>query len=283
MNFVQKGTLTMKPKWMAVLAAGLAAGLFGCGQETRSAAAPAAATPKGAEAITRATGCSQPVFIQEHWLQATSGTQTTPALKIPKEKISYVLGVEVARNLKRQDVDIDMDAVIKGMKDVLAGDKLTMTDDEIRMTSDMVQADVIRRRGRAKLIAALDNKAEGDAFLAENKTKNGVVTLPSGLQYTILRAGDGKKPAEADTVVCHYKGTLINGIEFDSSYSIGQPARLKVSEMIPGWREAIKLMPVGSKWRLFIPPTLGYGSRGSGRDIGPGAVLIFEVEALAIK
>jgi len=265
MNFVQKGTLTMKPKWMAVLAAGLAAGLFGCGQETRSAAAPAAATPKGAEAAQ------------------AKDPDTTPALKIPKEKISYVLGVEVARNLKRQEIDIDMDAVIKGMKDVLAGDKLTMTDDEIRMTSDMVQADVIRRRGRAKLIAALDNKAEGDAFLAENKTKNGVVTLPSGLQYTILRAGDGKKPAEADTVVCHYKGTLINGIEFDSSYSIGQPARLKVSEMIPGWREAIKLMPVGSKWRLFIPPTLGYGSRGSGRDIGPGAVLIFEVEALAIK
>ena len=129
-----------------------------------------------------------------------------------------------------------------------------------------------------------NNKKEGAAFLARNKTKQGVVTLPSGLQYKILKAGNGtKKPIGSDTVECHYRGTLINGTEFDSSYRRGQPASFPVSGVIPGWTEALKLMPVGSKWQLFIPSQLAYGAQGAGRDIGPDATLIFEVELLAIK
>ena len=117
----------------------------------------------------------------------------------------------------------------------------------------------------------------------ENKTKEGVVTLPSGLQYKIIKAGNGKKPIGSDTVECHYRGTLINGKEFDSSYSRGEPAAFPVSGVIPGWTEALKLMPVGSKWQLFIPSNLAYGAQGAGADIGPDATLIFEVELLAIK
>ena len=127
--------------------------------------------------------------------------------------------------------------------------------------------------------AAADNQREGSAFLATNKTKPGVVTLPSGLQYKILKAGNGKKPIESDTVECKYRGTLINGTEFDSS----QAASFPVAGVIPGWTEALKLMPVGSRWELFIPPHLAYGAQGTGRDIGPDATLIFEVELLAIK
>ena len=119
--------------------------------------------------------------------------------------------------------------------------------------------------------------------MASNKTKQGVVTLPSGLQYKILKVGDGKKPIGSDTVECHYRGTLINGTEFDSSYRRGQPASFAVAGVISGWTEALKLMPVGSKWQLFIPPQLAYGAQGAGRDIGPDATLIFEVELLAIK
>ena len=128
-----------------------------------------------------------------------------------------------------------------------------------------------------------NNQKEGVAFMDENKTKEGVVTLSSGLQYKILKASSGKKPVETDTVECHYRGTLINGTEFDSSYRRGEPAAFPVSGVIPGWTEALKLMPVGSKWQLFIPPQLAYGAQGAGRDIGPDATLIFEVELLAIK
>jgi len=127
------------------------------------------------------------------------------------------------------------------------------------------------------------NKKDGDAFLAENKGKEGVVALPSGLQYKILKAGDGEKPKSTDTVVCNYRGTLLNGKEFDSSYKRGQPATFPVSGVIKGWTEALQLMPVGSKWQLFIPPDLAYGDRGAGNDIAPGATLIFEVELLSIQ
>jgi FKBP-type peptidyl-prolyl cis-trans isomerase FklB len=129
----------------------------------------------------------------------------------------------------------------------------------------------------------VESKKEGDAFLAENKQKEGVVTLPSGLQYKIIKAGEGKKPKQEDTVVCHYRGTLINGTEFDGTHGPGEPATFKVTGVVPGWREALKLMPVGSKWQLFIPPVLAYGERGAGATIGPNATLIYEVELLAIK
>ena len=146
-----------------------------------------------------------------------------------------------------------------------------------------VQAEVNKQRQEKTAAAAAKNKTEGDSFLAGNKSKEGVVTLPSGLQYKILTAGTGPKPAATDSVVCNYRGTLIDGKEFDSSYKRGQPATFGVSQVIKGWTEALQLMPVGSKWQLFVPSTLAYGERGAGAEIGPNATLIFEVELLSIQ
>ncbi len=199
-----------------------------------------------------------------------------------KEKVSYSIGVDMARNFKRQGIQVDVDLVIKGLKDGLSGEKLLMPEEDLRNILIAFQSELGRRQAQAKMMAAADNKKKGEAFLAENKTKKGVVTLPSGLQYKILKAGDGKKPTEADTVECHYRGTLINGTELDKSEA-GKPTTFKVTGVIPGWREALQLMPVGSKWQLFIPPHLAYGERGADGRIGPNATLIFEVELLAIK
>jgi FKBP-type peptidyl-prolyl cis-trans isomerase len=207
----------------------------------------------------------------------------TPVLKTQKEKVSYSLGADVARNFKRLGIEVDVDLLVKGLRDSFAGEKLLMTQAELRETMNTFQAELRQKQIEATRVAAENNKTAGDAFLAENKAKEGVVTLPSGLQYKILKAGDGKTPTDADTVECQYHGTLIDGTEFDSSYSRGQSATFKLSGVIPGWREALKLMPVGSKWQLFVPPQLAYGERGAGRDIGPNATLIFEVELVGIR
>jgi FKBP-type peptidyl-prolyl cis-trans isomerase len=207
----------------------------------------------------------------------------TPVLKTQKEKVSYSLGADVARNFKRLGIEVDVDLLVKGLRDSFAGEKLLMTQAELRETMNTFQAELRQKQIEATRVAAENNKTAGDAFLAENKAKEGVVTLPSGLQYKILKAGDGKTPTDANTVECQYHGTLIDGTEFDSSYSRGQSATFKLSGVIPGWREALKLMPVGSKWQLFVPPQLAYGERGAGRDIGPNATLIFEVELVGIR
>jgi len=169
------------------------------------------------------------------------------------------------------------------LKDALTGGKTLLTDDEARAALTAAQAEVRAKQQEKMQQASAENKKEGDAFLAANKAKDDVVTLPSGLQYKILTAGTGPKPAASDTVVCNYRGTLINGTEFDSSYKRGQPATFPVGGVIKGWTEALQLMPVGSKWQLFIPADLAYGDRGAGADIGPGATLIFEVELLSIQ
>jgi UDP-GlcNAc:undecaprenyl-phosphate/decaprenyl-phosphate GlcNAc-1-phosphate transferase len=215
-------------------------------------------------------------------LAAQVTAEETPVLKTQKDKVSYGIGVDLIRNIRQQGIEIDMDALMKGIKDAFAGENLLMTEKDLRTTMNAFQTD-LRRKQRANRMAPADHKKEGEAFLAGNKTKEGVVTLPSGLQYRILMAGEGKTPAEADTVECHYQGTLIDGTEFDNSYRTGQPATFKVAEVIPGWREALKLMQAGSKWQLFIPPQLAYGEAGKGRIIGPNATLIFELELIAIK
>ena len=197
--------------------------------------------------------------------------------------MSYGIGADLGRNLKRLGIEIDADALIKGFNDALSGAKPLMSDEEIGQTLNALQQNIQRKAAQAAAAAGEENKKAGEAFLAQNKGKQGVVTLPSGLQYKILKAGDGKKPTENDTVECNYRGTLINGTEFDSSYRRGQPATFGVGQVIPGWREALQLMPVGSKWELYVPSDLAYGERGAGRDIGPNATLVFEVELLAIK
>jgi len=215
-------------------------------------------------------------------LAAQVGAGEPPVLKTPKDKISYGIGVDVGRNFKRLGIDLDVDLLVKALRDTLTGEKLLLSEDELRATMNAFQAELRQKQVQATRVAALENKREGDAFLAENRKKDGVVALPSGQQYKVLKAGDGKKPTEADTIECNYRGTLVNGTEFDSSRA-GQPATFKVAGVIPGWREALALMPVGSKWQLFIPPQLAYGERGAGRDIGPNATLVFELELLAIK
>ncbi|MEW6660056.1 MAG: FKBP-type peptidyl-prolyl cis-trans isomerase [Thermodesulfobacteriota bacterium] len=217
------------------------------------------------------------------FLAAPANAAEIKELKTGKDKISYGIGVGTAKNLKRQGIEVNTDAVVKGLQDELGGAKLLMTDAELQATMGQFQQELRQKLIDAKKKEAADNEKEGAAFLAQNKKEKGVVTRPSGLQYKIITAAKGKKPKETDTVEVNYKGTLINGTEFDSSYKRGQPATLKVKEIITGWREALTLMPVGSKWQLFVPPQLAYGERGAGGEIGPNATLIFEVELLAIK
>ncbi len=196
---------------------------------------------------------------------AKTGLATKPrtpsvlTLRTQKDKVSYALGMNLGTNLHKETVEVDPAIVLRGLKDALAKQQ-----EKMKVAGEM-------------------NKKESVEFLAANKAKDGVVTLPSGLQYKILTAGTGPKPTASDTVVCNYRGTLISGTEFDSSYKRGQPASFPVNGVIKGWTEALQLMPVGSKWQLFVPSELGYGDRGAGADIGPGATLIFEVELLSIQ
>ena len=207
-----------------------------------------------------------------------------PALKTEKEKVNYGIGVGVARNFQRQALEVDLDLVFKGMRDALSGGKLLMTEDDLQKTMTAFQTELQKKLQDANKVATEKNKKAGEAFLAENSKKDGVITLPSGLQYKILTAGNGKKPTEKDSVECHYIGTFINGTEFDNSRKRGEPIVLKAQGgVIAGWSQALQLMPVGSKWQVFIPPQLAYGEKGAGNQIGPYETLIFEVELLAIK
>ncbi|HXA82098.1 MAG TPA: FKBP-type peptidyl-prolyl cis-trans isomerase [Methylomirabilota bacterium] len=218
---------------------------------------------------------------------AKSGTAKTAAplaLTTPKQKASYAIGMNIGKNLKRDSVDIDPAVLSRGLKDALAGGKLLLTDDEAKAALTALQMEVRMKEEAKTKAVAVENKKTGDAFLAANKTKEGVVTLPSGLQYKIITAGTGPKPTADDTVLCHYRGTLVDNTEFDSSYKRKEPLKIPVGGVIKGWTEAIQLMPVGSKWQLFIPSDLAYGERGApGSPIGPNSTLIFEVELISIE
>jgi FKBP-type peptidyl-prolyl cis-trans isomerase len=210
-------------------------------------------------------------------------TQSVLTLKTQKDKLSYALGMNLGSNLHKETVDVDPTIVLRGLKDALVAGKTLLTEDEARAALTQLQTEVRSKQQEKMKVAGEMNKKEGVEFLAANKSKEGIVILPSGLQYKILTAGTGPKPTAADSVVCNYRGTLISGAEFDSSYKRGQPATFPVNGVIKGWTEALQLMPVGSKWQLFVPSELGYGDRGAGADIGPGATLIFEVELLSIQ
>jgi FKBP-type peptidyl-prolyl cis-trans isomerase FklB len=207
-----------------------------------------------------------------------------PVAKPPKdkkEKTGYAIGVNIGQDMKRFSIEIDADMVAQGVKDANAG-KLKLSDEEIRTTLADLSKEMQGKENERMKTLSEKNKKEGDAFLAENKKKEGVKTLPSGLQYKIIKQGTGEAPKATDTVTTNYRGTLIDGAEFDSSYKRGQPASFPVNGVIPGWTEALQLMKTGSKWQLFIPSNLAYGERGPG-PIGPNAVLVFEIELLSIK
>jgi FKBP-type peptidyl-prolyl cis-trans isomerase FklB len=257
----------------------------GYAQQTPAASTPAATTPAAPAATTpkAATAAKAPV--------KKAGTAATSAAVVPlktrKEKFSYALGMNIGTglgaNLKKQAVEADPALVSQGVKDALTGAKTRLTQEEAQAVLNEVQSEITKQRQEKTQEATTKNKTEGEAFLAANKSKEGVVTLPDGLQYKILTVGTGPKPTASDSVVCNYRGTLINGTEFDSSYKRGQPATFGVGQVIKGWTEALQLMPVGSKWQLVIPSSLAYGERGAGADIGPNATLIFEVELLSIQ
>lgn len=247
-------------------------------------AATGAAVAQGGSAAKNPATSSSKATPQAPEPKAQPSPSSQSPFKTTKEKASYALGMNVGSSLQRQSVDIDPDVFEKGLKDAMSGGKTLLTEEEARAALMELQNDVRAKQEEKTKLALENNKKEGDAFLAANKTKEGVVTLPSGLQYKILKQGTGPKPTAGDTVECNYRGTLINGTEFDSSYKRGQPATFPVSGVIKGWTEALQLMPVGSKWQLFIPPNLAYGERGTpGGEIGPNATLIFEVELLSIQ
>jgi len=217
------------------------------------------------------------------FVPALAAAQDAPALKTEKEKLSYAMGMDLGNQLKTRSVEIDPAIFGRGLTDALAGGKTLLTAEEAKtIITELQKAMLVKQAAEAKAVGA-KNKTEGDAFLAANKAKEGVVALASGVQYKVLSRGTGKQPTLNDTVVCQYRGTLIDGKEFDSSFKRGQPATFPVKGVIPGWTEVLQLMPVGSKWQVVVPPALAYGERGTGADIGPNATLIFEIELVAIK
>ena len=195
-----------------------------------------------------------------------------------QEKISYIIGRDMATNLKKQGIEIEAESFAKGLKEVLAGQPSSLSPQEVQQAMMALQQEMTQKQG-AK---GAENQQAGEAFLAENKNKEGVKTLPSGLQYQVLQEGSGKSPAKTDKVTTHYHGTLIDGTVFDSSYERGQPATFSVNGVIAGWTEALQLMKEGAKWRLFIPSNLAYGSQGAGDAIGPNSTLIFDVELISV-
>jgi FKBP-type peptidyl-prolyl cis-trans isomerase len=212
---------------------------------------------------------------------ATAHAQQT-APQTDNEKRSYAVGVQVAEGIKSQGVDVDPAMVAAGVRDALAGTKLLMSDDEIEAAIGALEQDMRQKQEQARTALLEKNKKAGEEFLAANGKKEGIVSLPSGLQYKILTAGQGRNPTDDDTVVCNYRGTLLDGKEFDSSYG-REPATFGVKDVIPGFREAVKLMSAGAKWQLFIPAELAYGERGAGNAIEPNATLIFELELISIQ
>jgi FKBP-type peptidyl-prolyl cis-trans isomerase FklB len=208
--------------------------------------------------------------------------QGKEAPKTQKDKVSYSIGLDFGKNMRIQSVELNLDLLLRGIRDGMAEVKPALTDAEIRECMTTFQKEMMAKMQEKQKVDGEKNKKEGDAFLAQNKKKPGVVTLPSGLQYKVIKDGIGKSPKATDTVTVNYRGTLISGKEFDSSYKGGAPVTYPLNGFIPGWIEAFQKMKVGSKWELYIPANLAYGENGPG-EIGPNSVLIFEVELLGVK
>jgi len=245
---------------------------------TGSKPAQTPSAPSKAPAKAPKPAAQTPAQAQQTQVPA-SGT----LLKTQKDKLSYAIGMEMGKGLKQQGLEVDSAMVIQGFNDSLADGKAQLSDDELKEIITGLQQQIRDKQMKAIDAAAAENKKKGEAFLAENAKKEGIVVLPDGLQYKILTAGEGKKPSESDTVLCNYKGTFIDGTEFDSSAKAGKPVPFAVKGVIPGFKEVLQLMPAGSKWQVFIPPNLAYGERGAGQVIGPNSTLVFEIELVSIQ
>lgn len=214
--------------------------------------------------------------------QACAGEKKVE-LKSEKDKVSYSIGLEIGSSFKKQSIDIDTDALAAGIKDAISSNKPLLTENEVKEVMTAFQKRMAAKQAEKMKGLGEKNSKEGETFLADNKKKEGVKTTASGLQYKVITEGKGPMPKDTDTVSVNYRGTLIDGTEFDSSYKRGEAVSFPVNGVIKGWTEALQLMKVGSKWQLFIPSNIAYGDRGAGGQIGPNATLIFEVELLSIK
>jgi FKBP-type peptidyl-prolyl cis-trans isomerase FklB len=207
----------------------------------------------------------------------------TPKLESLIDKVSYSIGLNIGKDFKAQNIEVNPDLLARGIKDALSDSKPLLTEEEIQEAVGTFQQE---RMAEAEAMAkemGEKNLKEGEAFLQENAKREGVVALPSGLQYEVIEEGTGKSPKPGDEVTVHYRGTLVDGTVFDSSYERGEPVTFPVEGVIPGWTEALQLMKEGAKWKLFIPPSLAYGERGAGQVIGPNATLLFEVELISVQ
>lgn len=206
----------------------------------------------------------------------------TVTLKDQKDKVSYSIGLDIGKNFKQQNIEVNLEAMTAGLKDGLGSGKSQLTDEQVREVMMAFQQEMTAKRQAGAAAAGNKNKQEGETFLAANKAKDGVKTTASGLQYKVLKDGTGKTPKATDTVTTHYRGTLIDGTEFDSSYKRNEPTSFPVNGVIAGWTEALQMMKEGAKWQLFIPSELAYGAQGAGRLIGPNATLIFDIELISV-
>jgi FKBP-type peptidyl-prolyl cis-trans isomerase FklB len=216
-------------------------------------------------------------------IAAQAKSQEKTELKTQKDSVSYSIGLDIGKRLKQQSVEIDADLVARGIKDAESDSTRLLTEVQAESVINAFQQQISAKLDSVKKALGMKNKAAGEAFLEENKKKEGVKVLPDGLQYKVLKEGNGRKPKADETVTVNYRGSLIDGTEFDSSIKRGEPSTFRVNGVVKGWTEALQLMPVGSKWQLFIPPELAYGERGAGNVIPPNSTLIFEVELLSIK
>ncbi len=216
-------------------------------------------------------------------ISCQNNAQENVDLKTRKDSVSYAIGLNIGQSFKMQKIDADPAIIAAAMRDALDSNEAKLTEEQAQQVWMSYQQDMAAAAEKERQVAGVKNKEAGEKFLAENKSKDGVITTASGLQYKVIKMGDGPKPTSTDKVKVHYRGTLIDGKQFDSSYDRGEPAVFPVTGVIPGWTEALQLMPVGSKWEVYLPASIAYGERGAGQDIGPNSTLIFTVELLGIE